>query len=86
MFLRSSEIGRFFWLNSLYFSLLAGNFGGEGFASDCVLRQLVCIVREGTVQQVEILARQQFCDILRFDPYQRNSDCIYARVNTGIFL
>src|ERR1035438_10301378 len=26
---------------SLYFSLLAGNFGGEGFARDCVLRQTV---------------------------------------------
>ena len=27
--------------NSLYFSLLAGNFGGEGFARDWVLRQQV---------------------------------------------
>src|ERR1035441_10427073 len=27
--------------NSLYFSLLAGNLGGEGFARDCVLRQQV---------------------------------------------
>jgi hypothetical protein len=34
--------------NSLHFSLLAGNFSGEGFAPDCVLRQQVVTVREVT--------------------------------------
>jgi hypothetical protein len=28
-----------YFANSLYFSLLAGNLGGEGLAQDCVLRQ-----------------------------------------------
>jgi hypothetical protein len=28
-------------INSLYFSLLAGNLGGEEFARDCILRHAV---------------------------------------------
>jgi len=34
-----AELGRPISRNSLYFSLLAGNLGGEGFARDCILRQ-----------------------------------------------
>jgi hypothetical protein len=37
----TGELGPQNWRNSLYFSLLVGNLAGEGFASDCVLRQLV---------------------------------------------
>jgi hypothetical protein len=32
--------------NSLYFSLLAGNLPGEGFASDCLLRHTVCTLEK----------------------------------------
>jgi hypothetical protein len=54
--------------NSLYFSLLAGNSGGEGLAPDCALRQLVlaaekmpasCSEIRETCPYFEIFARKE---------------------------
>jgi hypothetical protein len=54
--------------NSLYFSLLAGNF----FVRDCVLRQLVVTIREITSLCLIFALLAAFPENLPADLYQRN--------------
>jgi len=61
--------------NSLYFSLLAGNSSGEGFARDCILRHLVPSAEKPCAMALNIGDNNRNSAYFALNPDSENVSC-----------